>query len=95
MAHESALPDAAFVFAGRMVAFDHVTGRTYLLSLAEPEAQQWIERTARRLEALPLLTEEPDEGPVDFTLVRPASATSRRSASASGCSPKARPTRSV
>jgi para-aminobenzoate synthetase len=69
-AHASPLPDAAFVFAGRMVAFDHVTGRTYLLSLAEPEAQQWIERTARRLETLPLPAEEPDAGSIDFTLAR-------------------------
>jgi para-aminobenzoate synthetase len=57
LAHESPLPDAAFVFADRMVAFDHVERRTYLLCLAEPhaadEADDWITATSRRLAALP------------------------------------------
>ncbi|HEU4906899.1 MAG TPA: aminodeoxychorismate synthase component I [Solirubrobacterales bacterium] len=56
-AHESALPDAAFVFAGRMIAFDHTAGDTYLLCLAEPggeqEAEEWLAITARRLESPP------------------------------------------
>jgi para-aminobenzoate synthetase len=56
-AHESPLPDAAFVFAGRMIAFDHAGGHTYLLCLAElggeAEAETWLERTAERLESLP------------------------------------------
>jgi para-aminobenzoate synthetase len=56
--HESPLPDAAFVFAGRMLAFDHAQGHTYLLALAEPggerEAEEWLAATARRLESLPL-----------------------------------------
>jgi para-aminobenzoate synthetase len=56
-AHESALPDAALVFAGRMIAFDHREHRTYLLCLAEPggerEAEQWLGATRRRLESLP------------------------------------------
>ena len=30
------MPDAAFVFADRLIAFDHERGRTYLLCLAEP-----------------------------------------------------------
>jgi para-aminobenzoate synthetase len=55
-AHESALPDAAFVLAGRMLAFDHAGGHTYLLSLAGPgdegEAEVWIEATERRLSGL-------------------------------------------
>ncbi len=56
-AHESSLPDAAFVFAGRMIAFDHAERRTYLLALAERggevEAERWLAATARRLESLP------------------------------------------
>ena len=56
-AHESSLPDAAFVFAGRMVAFDHAERRTYLLALAERgdegDAERWLAATARRLESLP------------------------------------------
>ena len=58
-AHESSLPDAAFVFADRMIAFDHAEGRTYLLCLAEPggeaEAEQWLTATGRKLETLPPL----------------------------------------
>ena len=56
-AHESPLPDAAFVFAGRMIAFDHAAGHTYLLCLVgaggEGEAEAWIEATEQRLLALP------------------------------------------
>ena len=56
-AHRSSLPDAAFVFADRMIAFDHTERRTYLLALAErgsqPEAQRWLEATEARLAALP------------------------------------------
>jgi para-aminobenzoate synthetase len=56
-AHESRLPDAAFVFADRVIAFDLAERQTYLLSLAEPgaerEAEAWIETTERRLGALP------------------------------------------
>jgi para-aminobenzoate synthetase len=55
-AHESSLPDAAFVFACRMLAFDQAQGHTYLLALAEPggerEAEEWLAATARSLEAL-------------------------------------------
>jgi len=77
--HEAALPDAAFVFAGRMIAFDHAERHTYLLSLAEPgaeaEAGAWIEATAHRLAAVPPVTEsdltEGDGGdPVEFRLAR-------------------------
>jgi para-aminobenzoate synthetase len=57
--HESPLPDAAFVFAGRMIAFDHVERRTYLLCLAErggePEAEEWLAATALKLTSLPPL----------------------------------------
>jgi para-aminobenzoate synthetase len=52
-AHSSPLPDAAFVFADRMLAFDHLLGHTYLLCLAEPEgtaaADVWLDATAERL----------------------------------------------
>ena len=56
-AHESPLPDAAFVFADRMLAFDHAERRTYLLALAErsdePEVQSWLDATEARLAVLP------------------------------------------
>jgi para-aminobenzoate synthetase len=57
-AHESPLPDAAFVFAARMVAFDHTEQHTYLLCLAdrgeEVEAEEWLAVTARRLLSPPI-----------------------------------------
>jgi para-aminobenzoate synthetase len=76
-AHDSALPDASFIFASRMIAFDHAKGHTYLLALAEPggeeDAGAWIEATERRLATLPLV-ESPQEGaagdPVEFRLAR-------------------------
>jgi para-aminobenzoate synthetase len=54
--HSSPLPDAAFVFADRLLAFDHEARRTYLLCLCEPgtedAADTWISETAMRLSAL-------------------------------------------
>jgi para-aminobenzoate synthetase len=76
-AHESALPDAAFVRAGRMLAFDHAAGHTYLLALAGPggeaEAEAWVEATAKRLEGLRPPEPLPARGgdPVEFRLARP------------------------
>jgi para-aminobenzoate synthetase len=56
-AHESPLPDAAFVFADRMIALDHAEERTYLLCVAEAgdaeEAERWLAATAARLRSLP------------------------------------------
>jgi para-aminobenzoate synthetase len=56
-AHSSPLPDAAFVFADRVIAFDHAEGHTYLLCLVEPgaeeKAERWLDATARRLASLP------------------------------------------
>ncbi|HKI67783.1 MAG TPA: aminodeoxychorismate synthase component I [Solirubrobacterales bacterium] len=55
--HESSLPDAAFVFADRMLAFDHTERRTYLLALTERgdegDAERWLVATAQLLESLP------------------------------------------
>jgi para-aminobenzoate synthetase len=52
-AHRSATPDAAFVLADRLIAFDHHERHAYLLSLNG--ADPWIEETERRLTALPPL----------------------------------------
>ena len=79
-AHRSAQPDAAFVFADRMIAFDHVEGCTYVLCLhesdGEEEAERWIAATSLHLASLPAIA-EPDwaagaEGrePVEFGLSR-------------------------
>ena len=58
-AHASPLPDAAFVLADRLIAFDHLERRTYLVCATpharEVEARGWARRTRRRLDALPRL----------------------------------------
>jgi para-aminobenzoate synthetase len=55
-AHSSPLPDAAFVFADRLLAFDHELGHTYLVCLhqpgAEEEAEAWLSAIASRLSAV-------------------------------------------
>lgn len=78
--HVSTMPDAFFVFADRMVAFDHLEGATYVLAVCErgdaEEADRWIAETSLRLASLPPVS-EPEwseiatEGePVKFTLSR-------------------------
>ncbi len=54
-AHRASVPDAAFVLADRLIAFDHEERCTYLVGLGE--ARRWIEETTRRLAALPALDE--------------------------------------
>ena len=62
-AHKSSLPDAAFVFADRLIAFDHVEEATYVVCLTDPahraEARRWVRNTRRRLDTLPPLPELP------------------------------------
>jgi para-aminobenzoate synthetase len=80
--HRSPLPDAAFVFADRMVVFDHERGHTYLLSLAGEEegaaAETWLEATRAALAALgdrSVLQEHSPPAaaaPVEFRLARSA-----------------------
>jgi para-aminobenzoate synthetase len=53
-AHRAKTPDAAFVLADRLIAFDHQERHAYLLSLGG--ADPWIEETERRLAALPALS---------------------------------------
>ncbi len=79
-AHRSPTPDAAFVFADRLVAFDRLERRTYLLCLTEPdgvgEGEGWIEETSLRLASLPPLPDPEQAGassdgePVGFHLSR-------------------------
>ncbi len=77
-AHESGSSDAAFVFADRMIAFDHAARHTYLLCLVEPEAgagaERWIAGTEERLRALPPVGKPVptagDREPVSFSLGR-------------------------
>ena len=57
--HASPMPDAAFVFADRLIAFDHVERATYLVSVAAPDGveagERWLRDTALRLVSLPPL----------------------------------------
>ncbi|HSR94375.1 MAG TPA: aminodeoxychorismate synthase component I [Solirubrobacterales bacterium] len=79
-AHRSPQADAAFVFADRLIAFDHVEECTYVVCLADPgkleEAERWISATSLRLASLPPLSEpewaQLDGGaePVEFRLSR-------------------------
>jgi para-aminobenzoate synthetase len=79
-AHRSTMPDAAFVFADRMIAFDHLEGTTYVLAVATAdgveEADRWIAETSLRLASLPEIS-DPEwsegaagRGPVSFRLHR-------------------------
>ena len=74
--HRSAQPDAAFVFADRLLAFDHLEGCAYLLCVTAPdgaeEGEEWLEETGRRLAALPPLAEPRGAAgdPVEFRLSR-------------------------
>jgi para-aminobenzoate synthetase len=69
-AHRSPHPDAALLFADRLIVFDHREGHTYLLCLAEPggeeQGERWLAATRRKLAALP---------PVDELGTRPVLAT--------------------
>jgi len=83
-AHASSMPDAAFVFADRLIAFDHVERATYVLCVTadEPdgveEAERWIRDTSLRLVSLPpveapdweQLSAERADPPVRFSLSR-------------------------
>jgi para-aminobenzoate synthetase len=74
-AHAAPTPDAAFVFADRLIAFDHQERHTYLLCLSEPdlehEAERWMEETSQRLAAMVSLPEPEVEGElVEFRLLR-------------------------
>src|SRR5581483_11590290 len=77
---ESTLPDASFVFADRLLAFDHEQGHTYLLCLVDRDTaeagERWLSETAGALEALPpldpidLSSVDVAEAPVAFRLSR-------------------------
>jgi para-aminobenzoate synthetase len=79
-AYRSSLPDAHFVFADRMIAFDHVERCTYVLGVAErgetDELERWIAETSLRLASLPPISEPEwsevatEREPVEFRLSR-------------------------
>ncbi|HZO37494.1 MAG TPA: aminodeoxychorismate synthase component I [Solirubrobacteraceae bacterium] len=55
--YESAMPDAAFIMADRVIAFDHVEGCAYVLCLSDDEHEAagrvWMDRVCAELERLP------------------------------------------
>ena len=55
--HRAPTPDAVWLRVNRFLAVDHLEGRTYVVAVAEPgqsgSAQEWVDRTAARLEELP------------------------------------------
>jgi para-aminobenzoate synthetase len=51
-AHSSDVPDAVQMLANRVIAVDHVRGRTHVLAVAQgddPEAQGWLEEAEREV----------------------------------------------
>jgi para-aminobenzoate synthetase len=54
--HPAATPDAAMLFADRMLVVDHSAGSTWLVALSQPathqQAQRWLHETQRRLRQL-------------------------------------------
>jgi para-aminobenzoate synthetase len=78
--YEATTPDAAFVFADRLIAFDHLEQATYVLCLTDPaneaDGERWIRETSLRLAALPPVSAPDweelsrDAEPVAFTLSR-------------------------
>jgi para-aminobenzoate synthetase len=78
--YQATTPDAAFVFADRLVAFDHLEKATYVLCLTdaanEEDGERWIRETSLRLAALPPVTDPDweeqawDSQPVAFKLSR-------------------------
>jgi para-aminobenzoate synthetase len=70
-AHSSPRPDAAFLFADRMIAFDHEENCVFLLCLHEREeeksADEWLSATESHLLTLAeqVASGETEEGPVE------------------------------
>src|SRR5690606_26513386 len=62
-AHRADTPDAAFLFADRMLALDHVEGASYLLCQAsgpaDPAATSWLDTMAEKLRRLPAAAAAP------------------------------------
>ncbi len=79
-AHSSTMPDAFFVFADRMIAFDHLEGAAYVLGVCErgdsEATDRWLAETGLRLSSLPPIAEpewsevSTEGDPVRFHLAR-------------------------
>ncbi len=78
LVHVSDLPDGMFIFADRLIVFDHQEQVIYLLYLGQPEdaesASHWFELTQKKLanlSPLPPLSSENQEKLIAFHLSRP------------------------
>ncbi len=77
-AHVATTPDAAWLFAGRLVAVDHETGSAYVLAVHDgsdsllADATEWVDRTARLIAGLEPAGpgRDPDEPTAQALLVR-------------------------
>jgi para-aminobenzoate synthetase len=79
--HRSTLPDAAFVFADRLIAFDHRERSTYVVCLTDrdtaADGARWVDEVYRELETMPpvppldLPADGVADAPVEFRLSRP------------------------
>jgi para-aminobenzoate synthetase len=78
--HRSPLPDAAFVFADRLLAFDHQEQATYVVCLTDrataAAGERWVDEVSRELDALPPLPaldirDGGADSAVEFRLSRP------------------------
>ena len=78
--YPSRIPDAAFIFADRLIAFDHLEAATYVLCLTDragaEAGERWVDDVSRRLDALPPLPpldiaeDGSSESAVEFRLSR-------------------------
>jgi para-aminobenzoate synthetase len=61
-AHRSTMPDADFIFADQMIAFDHLERCTYVVCVMDDagaeKADRWIAETSLRLASMPPLAAE-------------------------------------
>ncbi|KDN83889.1 aminodeoxychorismate synthase component I [Kitasatospora cheerisanensis] len=69
-AHKAETPDAAVLFADRLLALDHAEGTAWLLALSEgPDdaaALSWLDRTEAAVRALPRAGDGPDDDGTGF-----------------------------
>jgi para-aminobenzoate synthetase len=81
-AHASGHPDSQFIFADRLIAFDHETSETWLICLDSPDqsarAEDWLDTTERALNAIgplepiTLMPETSGEDPFELLHDKPA-----------------------
>lgn len=75
--HDAPLPDAGFMLAERLIAFDHLEGATYLVQLVDARGDDgaWFDLVEKELLALPALPPVdallPEKSPLRFRVHQP------------------------